>query len=592
MEDEDAPGIVYFAGSYYFSPDEVIDQFGEDNEDLMYKYFTNPWTVENLRIEQHDKKRVLQIVKSKILGLSEKERFGHKIKIKDTGLLINARPLSIIEELKLLERSIEVPKRLPPTEEETATEQVLEKIEALSAERLYEIMYQTSWWLLHPRDIPKDIRSAFLSILEANKRSGLDILLSLKDTKGKSPKAALRTFMDSDVANPVIQQGTLRAAAKRTKASIGKGSRQLAVQLQDRIKQVFDIFGALGFLSPGRKQTLQQTNPDTLQSVMEGLPKEIGKKLWRSMDPIYRFYETQYGDAYRLIRGFMVNKFGEAVGPKKGGPSSPRAPVSFPIDAILTLLERSQQIRDKLEAKTMESEGLIELMNIPPNMIVDFQKVQTSFIEYVSSQYQNSAIKTPGSPSSNLYDLLAGTDTHILQFMRPTLSKEPTLSDFRAGTRSMSDTQRKPFVDTATQFFDKKQKHVYIVVQPRIDTKDRKKIGELHPYLYDLPETNKAALDAFNTIAATNTFNSLGIRVDQPDFVRSITDRSAALMAVLYFRLHLEKIDPTLKRDTKPLKPVLKKREPVVVGNASTGQGTTGTATGTATATATTGSQP
>ena len=156
----------------------------------------------------------------------------------------------------------------------------------------------------------------------------------------------------------------------------------------------------------------------------------------------------------------------------------------------------------------------------------------------------------------------------------------------------MSDTQRKPFVDTATQFFDKKQKHVYIVVQPRIDTKDRKKIGELHPYLYDLPETNKAALDAFNTIAATNTFNSLGIRVDQPDFVRSITDRSAALMAVLYFRLHLEKIDPTLKRDTKPLKPVLKKREPVVVGNASTGQGTTGTATGTATATATTGSQP
>ena len=185
MEDEDAPGIVYFAGSYYFSPDEVIDQFGEDNEDLMYKYFTNPWTVDNLRIEQHDKKRVLQIVKSKILGLSEKERFGHKIKIKDTGLLVNARPLSIIEELKLLERSIEVPKRLPPTEEQKATEQVLEKIEALSAERLYEILYQTSWWLLHPRDIPKDIRSAFLSILETNKRSGLDILLSLKDTKGK-----------------------------------------------------------------------------------------------------------------------------------------------------------------------------------------------------------------------------------------------------------------------------------------------------------------------------------------------------------------------------------------------------------------------
>jgi hypothetical protein len=119
-----------------------------------------------------------------------------------------------------------------------------------------------------------------------------------------------------------------------------------------------------------------------------------------------------------------------------------------------------------------------------------------------------------------------------------------------------------------------------------MDSKDRKKIGELHPYLYNLPETNKTALDAFNTIAAKNTFNSLGIRVDQPDFVRSITDRSAALMAVLYFRLHLEKIDPTLKRD---MKSVVKKRGPVVVGNA-TGQGQ-GQGQGTATATGT-GSQP
>jgi hypothetical protein len=171
--------------------------------------------------------------------------------------------------------------------------------------------------------------------------------------------------------------------------------------------------------------------------------------------------------------------------------------------------------------------------------------------------------------------------------MSPTLIEGPALSKFRAGTSGKTDGQRKPFVDTATQFFDKKQKPVYIVVQPRMDSKSRKKIGELHPYLYNLPETNKTALDAFNTIAATNTFNSLGIRVEQPDFVRSITDRSAALMAVLYFRLHLEKIDPTLKR-SKPLKSSLKKTGSVVVGNASTA--VTGQGQGTATATA--GSQP
>jgi hypothetical protein len=43
MEEEDASPTqpVYFAGSYYFSPDEVIDHFGEDNEDMDGREFAN-----------------------------------------------------------------------------------------------------------------------------------------------------------------------------------------------------------------------------------------------------------------------------------------------------------------------------------------------------------------------------------------------------------------------------------------------------------------------------------------------------------------------------------------------------------------------
>jgi hypothetical protein len=237
----------------------------------------------------------------------------------------------------------------------------------------------------------------------------------------------------------------------------------------------------------------------------------------------------------------MINRFKAAPG-TEGTP----VPVNFPIDAILVLLERSQQVRESIENKTLGSEGLVHLMNLPNEVITGFLKVQENFIKHITIQYKNSAIKTADSPSSRLYDLLAGTDTHILQFMSPTITV-PTLPEFRKGTPSKTDAERKDLLATATSFFEKSSKNVYVVVQPRTETKDRKKIDELKPYLYELPETTK--LDTFNKLAdiPDTTFNSLSINVRQPDFVRSITDRSAALMAVLYFRLMLEKVVPPTK---------------------------------------------
>jgi hypothetical protein len=140
-------------------------------------------------------------------------------------------------------------------------------------------------------------------------------------------------------------------------------------------------------------------------------------------------------------------------------------------------------------------------------------------------------------------------------------------------------TERKRLLETVKRFFSQNPKDVYIVVQPRKEDKNRKKINALKPYLYELPDTKRQDLIAFNEIAPTNTFNSLSISVTQPDFVRSITDRSAALMVVLYFRLILEKVAPPVTSTENPaLKSVLK--NPRSVGDATgTGQATkTGTA--------------
>ena len=573
---------VYFAGDYYFTPQQVQDAFGPTNEKLIYKYFTNPWTAETLHIERGDRKQVFQIINSKLQGLTRKDRLGHPVKDTNRGLLINARPLRIADELSLLKNRIINPGPTVPT----ANDNQLARIEELSRKQVATLLFQNAWWLLHPTDVPKEVRASWLAILEENKQaSELDVLLKLMDkNKITTPENKLKAFMDLEIAKPVIEKQSMKSAAATSAASFGSGSKAIQAQLQARLQQTFEIFGTLGLVSPSRLDTLKATKLGQLEASIDALPKEIARKLLKSMNPIYTYYEKQYGDAYTLIRDFMAIRFKAAPG-TEGTP----VPVNFPIDAILVLLERSQQVRESIENETFGSEGLVHLMNLPNEVITGFLKVQENFIKHITIQYKNSAIKTADSPSSHLYDLLAGTDTHILQFMSPTITI-PTLPEFRRGIPSKTDAERKDLLATATSFFEKSSKNVYVVVQPRTETKDRKKIDELKPYLYELPETNTLALETFNKLAPISTFNSLNINVRQPDFVRSITDRSAALMVVLYFRLMLEKVAPptksTAKRNTSRKQiSILKKGE--LVGNATGQTGQTGT-----TATTATGPQP
>ena len=92
---------------------------------------------------------------------------------------------------------------------------------------------------------------------------------------------------------------------------------------------------------------------------------------------------------------------------------------------------------------------------------------------------------------------------------------------------------------------------------------DIKQLNNLKPMLYEYPELEGKMLETFNR-ARASTFGALNIRFTQPEFVQSITDRSAALMAMLYFKLLLEKA-------------TLKKNPPVA--DATAGKGETGKTT-------------
>ena len=558
---------VYFAGNYFYNPGEVQAYFGPKDEGLAYKYFKNPWTVENLRIEQGDKKKVLQFINSKIQGLTTKDRLGHTIK--DRGILLNARPLGIVEELTLMKRMLEDPTKQPLTEEEQSNAEILEKIEDLSAKRMFSILYENAWWLLHPTDIPKEVRDSWLAILEQNKQSELDVLLRLMDKK-KSPENQLKTFMDLDIADPIGKEGeSMKSAAAITAASMGKGPREFQAKLQERLRQAFEVFSTLGFISKMRINDIL-AHPDTLDSALKEFPKEIAAKLLRSMDPIYKFYKTQYGAAYTLIESFMTNKF------TGFGQTGSRTPISFPIDAILTFLNQSNEIR---QLKTFPDEGLVRLTGVSINSIREMIKLLKKFTEYMNTKtrdYKNAGIPTADSPSSQLYNLMAGTDTTTIQFINPSVRISP--SDFKKALGAKAQKEKQDLEATATKFFEKSSETIYLMIQPRSTTTKPKDLEEIKPVLMEFPETaNKASLTTFSSLALTHTFSSLSIVTPHTEFVRSITDRSAALMVVLYFRLMMERAS---KIDVANPKSILKTENPV--GDAATAEATTATAATTA----------
>jgi len=518
-------GPVYFAGTYYTTPEMVHGAFGTD-EELMYKYFTYGWTPESLRIEPGDKKRVLKIIKNKIQGLTEPNSLGRRIE--NRGLLVNARTLKIVDQLNQMIKDLQKEPIKP-----VIIDAKLEEIKAISAERLYEILFENAWWLLHPEDVPEDIRDSWIYILSQNKKSKLDILLSqIKPLKiGKRPSNYLKAFMDSD-PDAIIKNPTLKDAAKASKKSLGKGPRVIQAQLQDRLNQTFQILGTLGFIDNKTVGELKRTGISDLEHKIGGLSKEIATRTLKSMEPIYEYYKETYGDAYTLINKFMTDKF------TGFGEKGQRAPVTFPIGAVLTLLDITNEIRQK----KIGEEGIIRLMN--QDSLEGLKPIITKFQEYVDAKhslYSNTMITTADSPSNRLYSLLTNADSVIIQIISPTVTI-PTLSEIRSGLPRKSDKERGELKEFLGAFF--KPNQIYLALQSKTET--IKQLKNLKPILYEYPEINKEhkeqkkQLETFNRVGAT-TFGSLNIRFIQPEFVQSITDRSAALMAMLYFKLLLEK---------------------------------------------------
>ena len=526
-EQEQQTGPVYFAGTYYTTNEEVRQAFPK-NEELMYKYFIYGWTPETLRIEPGDKRQVLKIIKDKIQGLTEPDKLGRRIE--NRGLLVNARTLNIVAELKqMIEDLGKVPK-IP-----VVTNATLNEIKQISAKRLYEILFENAWWLLHPEDVPEEVRAAWLSILKENEKSKLDILLGQLDKLKikKRPANYLKAFMDSS-PEAIIKKSTLKEAAEASKKSLGKGPRVLQAQLQDRLNQTFQILGTLGFIDTKTVDNLKETGIGDLEQKIGGLSKEIATRTLKSMEPIYTYYEKTYGTAYTLIKKFMTDKF------TGFGETGQRAPVTFPISAVLSLLDITNEIRQK----KIGEEGVVRLVN--QESLKGLKSIITKFQEYVDakhSDYSNAMIKTDGSESNQLYSLLTNADSVIIQIISPSSVTIPTLPEIRSGLPGKSDKERGELKEIVANFFQPPNQ-IYLALHNK--STDIKQLKNLKPMLYEYPESEGKKLETFNR-AGASTFGALNIRFTQPEFVQSITDRSAALMAMLYFKLLLEKA--TLKKN-------------------------------------------
>jgi len=350
------------------------------------------------------------------------------------------------------------------------------------------------------------------------------------------------------------------------------------------LEKVFKVFGTLGFMSDRRVKTITSTikgkTTEVLDEAINGLPKELSNKFLRSMDPIYKYYETQYGDAYTVLKTFMEKKFNPFQGTEKN-------PVNFPLSAALVLLEKSNRIRQELEAKRIQGDGLVRLTDLTDEVKVGMKNILDKFTGYMNgkvSVYQNTAIKTVDNPSNKLYTLMSGIDQHTIQFISPSVSVPP--AQFKQALTGKSGQEKTDLTATVTKFFEKSSNNLYLMIQPRIGEGGQPKdLRDIKPALYELPETaNKGSLATFSSLATTNTFKTLNISASHTEFVQSITDRSLALMVLLYFKLMLEKASSTAIKSGVPVVDGTRKTKgeaKSTTAKSTTGTGTTTTTTNT-----------
>ena len=400
----DVGGDRYFMGPQkpielgFKSRKDYLDSFGNDleTERILRRYmFVDIKPKKELRFDSPaDKDKLISILQKRAKQLKSSSEFTSSIlkntifqrsylNIQELIAALQGRPYQgPLEPLKIPNIDI-----LPCTKAKKYVKEIQEN-------RLYEMILEIAWYLLHPDQVPSQIQCDWAKLIKGLDTLRIsDIMSDMKaanEASGKTPSEPYNYFKKINLTNFVKAGPTIQNALDQVIETAKKTSGENANQdITNRLKMLLDILQVKKYLAddlPKDDQDMKIVDSDAankIKSVMPDNPSKVisgggtqalDKPIGIAMQPMYDYFKVVYDPIYSLLDTNLSKYAKNNSNTKK-----------VVIPQLTTVLHICNNLKPGESAEGGgHTYGIYRITNVDEEIISFFNKMLGSTNEYVS----------------------------------------------------------------------------------------------------------------------------------------------------------------------------------------------------------------
>jgi len=398
----DIGGERYFMGSQkpielgFKSRKDYIDSFGTDKrtEYLLRRYmFVDIKPKKEVRFDlPKDKSDLINILKKRAAQLKTSTEFSSSL-LKNTIFqrsYINIQKLIQDFEGSVYKGSLDSLKILPNIDILPCTK-AKKYVKEIPENRLYEMILEISWYLLHPEQVPSKIQCDWVKLIKQLDTLRIsDIITNMQKVDANSetvPSNAYNYFKKINLANFVKSGTDIHTALDQAKDIAMKSSGDNAnTQIKDRLKILVDILQIKKYLSddlPIDADKMKIIDTDISNKIKSAMPsnpmsggasKTLDKPIGIAMQPMYDYFKVVYDPIYTFLDTNIDNYSKNNSNTKK-----------VVIPQLTTLLHICNNIKPSETSEGgRNTYGIYKITNVDDEILIFFNKMLSSTNEYIS----------------------------------------------------------------------------------------------------------------------------------------------------------------------------------------------------------------
>lgn len=397
----DVGGIRYYmlpgkpVQDIYKSRDEYLRTFGtdKDTEELLRKYLGySLQSKKHLKFESpSDKKELINILKKRMSQLKTSEEFTSSI-LKNT--IFQRTYLNIQKLIEDLEgskfKSSNLGFKIP--ELSSKCTKAKKAIKQIPENRLFFILLEIAWYLLHPDDIPRDIQCNWAELIQSldTLRLGeiVDQIKKLQSTQNTDESIKPTNYFlkaGLDFAKTPKFENALEMIQDYIKKI---GNDDANNEMKDRLKILLNILQMKKYLDdsmPLNKNNLAIINSDMANKISNSLITNpmrggagivVNRPLGQAMLPFFNYFKDVFDPIYSFLESIILAR---TIGEEKTRTAT--------IPQLVTLLHICNNLKpQEVPSVGVNSYGIYRITNVGSDIIEFFKSMLSATEGYIDNK--------------------------------------------------------------------------------------------------------------------------------------------------------------------------------------------------------------